>query len=77
MIYMIFLSNILMISPHIVFNIPFYLMYDISYPLHVKTTLLLFLLWLMFDLPRFFDFFTKFARNLDLILKTVLKNSFS
>ena len=32
--YMIFVSNMLMISPHIAFNIPFDLMYDICYPLH-------------------------------------------
>ena len=31
---MIFVSNILMISPHIAFNILFDLMYDICYPLH-------------------------------------------
>ena len=35
---MIFVCNMLMLSAHIVFNIPFDLMYDICYPLHVKTT---------------------------------------
>ena len=44
--YMIFVCNMLMLSAHIVFNIPFDLMYDIYYPLHAKTTLFLFLLWL-------------------------------
>ena len=32
----------LMISPHIAFNIPFDLLYDICYPLHVKTHFFLF-----------------------------------
>ena len=43
---MIFVCNMLMLSAHIVLNIPFDLMYDIYYPLHAKTTLFLFLLWL-------------------------------
>ena len=38
MIYIIFVTSILMISSHIVFNNPFDLMYDICYPLPVKTT---------------------------------------
>ena len=37
----------LMIQPHIVFNIPFDLMYNKCYPLHAKTTLFLFFLWLL------------------------------
>ena len=41
-IYMIFVSNMPMLSPHIVFNILFDLMYDMCYPFHVKTTLFCF-----------------------------------
>ena len=44
---MIFLCNMLMLSAHIVFNISFDLMYDICYPLYVKATPFLFLLWLL------------------------------
>ena len=44
---MIFGNNVLMIQPHIVFNIPFDLMYNKCYPLHTKTTLVLFFLWLL------------------------------
>ena len=36
---MIFLNNILMILPHIVFNILFVLIYDKCYPLHIKIIL--------------------------------------
>ena len=42
---MTFVCNMLL-SAHIVFNIPFDLMYDIYYPLLVKNTFLL-LLWLL------------------------------
>ena len=44
---MIFVCNMLMLSAHIVFNISFDQMYDICYPLLVKTTLFLFLFWLL------------------------------
>ena len=36
MMFVIFVSNMLMISPHMAFSIPFDLMYDICYPLHVR-----------------------------------------
>ena len=41
---MIFVCNMLMLSAHIVFNISFDLMYDICYPLHVKTHFFVFAL---------------------------------
>ena len=47
MIHMIFVNNMLMISPHIACNITFDLIYDTCYPLHVKTHFFLFLLWLL------------------------------
>ena len=60
MMYIIFVSNMLMIKPHIDFNISFDLMYDICYPWHVKTHFFVFALVVVspkiLDLSRFLTY---------------------